>query len=256
MQQVTLSKEKTHGRKRERPVAPVSSVAFASGRRMTVLSRLTLAILAAGMLLAYIFPLWNIWLDAPQYPEGLGLQIWLNQITGDLNTINSLNHYIGMKNIEPEAFKELVYMPYIIGGLIALGLIAAASGKRYMLYLFAVVIVTTGIIGTIDFYLWEYDYGHNLDPRAAINIPGMTYQPPLIGSKDLLNFTASSWPGVGGGTIIAAALGAVLLSFYEIRKQKKKNNKYSNESNKTGYHHEPAHQRRMQHRTRAAALRA
>ncbi len=41
-------------------------------------------------------------------------------------------------------------------------------------------------VGLYDFYMWEYDYGHNLNPHAAIKIPGMAYQPPLIGSKMLL----------------------------------------------------------------------
>ncbi len=60
----------------------------------------------------------------------------------------------------------------------------------------------------VDFYLWEYDYGHNLDPTAAIKIPGMSYQPPLIGSKPLLNFNASSWPGPGGwAAAFACAVG-------------------------------------------------
>jgi hypothetical protein len=52
--------------------------------------------------------------------------------------------------------------------------------------------------GLIDFYLWEYDYGHNLDPRAAIKIPGAAFQPPLIGYKQLLNFRAVSLPHIGG----------------------------------------------------------
>ena len=60
-------------------------------------------IVVAALLLSftYFFPLWEITLDAPQYPEGLGLEIWINQMQGqhpgDLNKINNLNHYIGMK---------------------------------------------------------------------------------------------------------------------------------------------------------------
>ena len=57
--------------------------------------------------------------------------------------------------------------------------------------------VILGTIGMYDFYLWEYEYGHNLDPKAAIKIPGQGYQPPLIGSKQILNFKANSWPHIG-----------------------------------------------------------
>ena len=60
------------------------------------------------------------------------------------------------------------------------------------------------LAGLADFYRWGYDYGHNLDPEAIIKIPGMSYQPPLIGTKQLLNFQATSWPASGGWILIAA----------------------------------------------------
>jgi hypothetical protein len=63
------------------------------------------------------------------------------------------------------------------------------------------------LAGLVDFYRWEYDYGHNLDMENAIlKVPGMSYQPPLIGSKKLLNFTATSWPA-SGGIVAMLALG-------------------------------------------------
>ncbi len=55
-----------------------------------------------------------------------------------------------------------------------------------------------GIIAMADFWKWEYNYGHNLNPDAAIIVPGMSYQPPLIGFKQLLNFGAYSIPDIGG----------------------------------------------------------
>ncbi len=173
------------------------------------------------MILAYVFPIWRISLKAPQYPEGLGMYIWVNNITGqkqhDLGKINNLNHYIGMKTIHPESIKELQVMPYIIATLIALGLLAAAAGKRWMLYTWTVLFILTALVGLIDFYLWEYDYGHNLDPRAAISIPGMSYQPPLIGSKKLLNFTAISMPSIGGWAVFASLFTGILVSIGEWR---------------------------------------
>lgn len=159
---------------------------------------------AAGLLvLTYLFPIWSITLEAPQYPEGIGLEIWIDTIQGqkkhDLNNINNLNHYIGMKRIVPEAIPELRWMPWIIGGLMGLGVAAALSGKRVLLYTWVVLFLIAAVAGLVDFYLWEYDYGHNLDQETAIiKIPGMNYQPPLIGSKKLLNFTAHSWPALGG----------------------------------------------------------
>jgi copper chaperone NosL len=71
------------------------------------------------------------------------------------------------------------------------------------------------LAGLIDFYRWGYNYGHNLDPNAAIQVPGMTYQPPLIGYKNLLNFTAYSGPDVGGWILIASGTLAGLLLGWE-----------------------------------------
>jgi hypothetical protein len=95
--------------------------------------------LAAALLLAtaYALPLWRVGLVAPQYPEGLGMRIHINNVVGmkeyDLGSINGLNHYIGMKTIEPDAIPELKIMPYILGALVMLGLITAATGKRAVL---------------------------------------------------------------------------------------------------------------------------
>ncbi|MFM9945441.1 MAG: nitrous oxide reductase accessory protein NosL, partial [Bacteroidia bacterium] len=62
------------------------------------------------------------------------------------------------------------------------------------------------IIAMVDFWRWEYNYGHNLDPKAAIIVPGMAYQPPLIGFKQLLNFGAYSVPDKGGWFFIISGL--------------------------------------------------
>src|SRR5688572_17765229 len=105
-------------------------------------TRVVLMFAALLMAVAYAAPLWQIGLEAPQYPEGLGMSIWIDTITGqkpnDLNSINNLNHYIGMKAIVPDAIPELRAMPLIVGSLIAFGLLAAAAGKRSLLYVWTV----------------------------------------------------------------------------------------------------------------------
>jgi copper chaperone NosL len=170
--------------------------------------------LAAALVIggALLLPLWEVRLVAPQYPEGLGMRIHLNTVVGikpnDLNSINGLNHYIGMKPIVPDAIPELRWMPWVVVGLMIGGLLVAwrASRRGVMAWLTAFVLL--GGIGLWDFHRWEYDYGHELDAEnAIIVVPGMNYEPPLIGSKQLLNFTATSWPASG---TVALGLGFVL----------------------------------------------
>lgn len=172
-----------------------------------------LMIVAALLLLVLFFaPLWRITLEAPQYPDGITMYIWINQITGDteytLQNINILNHYIGMKYIEPDAIPELKYFPFVVGIMALFGLLAAWAPSKIRLG-WAVLLLLLGALGVYDFYLWEYDYGHNLSDTAPIKVPGMVYQPPLIGSKMLLNFKAISYPHWGG----AAMLASLVLGF-------------------------------------------
>ncbi|MCA4900975.1 MAG: hypothetical protein ACK514_16490 [Bacteroidota bacterium] len=191
-------------------------------KTLNKLSRVLIAFSALLMVSSYFVPLWQILMWAPQYPEGLAMKIWINNLTGDVKIISALNHYIGMKHIEVSMFPEFGYMIYIVGFLIAFGLATAAIGQRLLLWSFVLLLFATGIAALVDFYLWGYDYGHNLDPSAAINIPGMSYQPPLIGTKQLLNFTAFSGPDVGGWIFIVSALIAVSALVYELYLNKMK----------------------------------
>lgn len=183
--------------------------------------------LAAVVILGgvFLFPLWQITLEAPQFPGGLRLNIWINKFSGDegggdiIANINILNHYIGMKYIEPDAIPELKYFPLVVYAMMCLGLLAALVNRTWAYATWFGLIVVLGILGIYDFYLWMYDYGHNLDPKAPIKIPGMVYMPPLFGEKDLLNFYVKSYPRLG-----AISLGiAALLSFWAAWVSRKRN---------------------------------
>lgn len=188
--------------------------------KMKKLTRIILSLAALAMIAVYFIPIWEISLEAPQYPEGLDFEIWINKMTGDLNTVNGLNHYIGMKKIEPDSIKELTYMPYILGFLILSLLLVVLLKKKSLFIVWVAVFITFGIAGGIDFYLWEYDYGHNLDTTAAIRVPGMTYQPPLIGTKQLLNFVAHSYPSYGGIILIISGILSFFLMIFELKYNK------------------------------------
>lgn len=134
------------------------------------------------------------------------MKIWIHGLEGDMDKINGLNHYIGMATIHEENFPEFAVLPYAFGLLIALTAALAWFKRRWLI---SVVLGYAAIFATTLFYrfwAWEYDYGHNLDPTAAIKIPGMSYQPPLFGWKGLLNFLAGSLPDYGAWASLAAVV--------------------------------------------------
>lgn len=185
---------------------------------MSDLSRVLIAVSAMLLAMAFVMPVWRIDLVAPQYPEGLGMLIRIDTITGikpaDLNNINGLNHYIGMKAIVPDAIPVLRVMPIALGALVVLGLVVALYGRRWAVWSWIGMVAAGGAAAMVEFWRWSYDYGHNLSPDAIIKVPGMTYQPPLIGTKQLLNFTAASWPDLGAiaaGAAFVLALAAMFL---------------------------------------------
>jgi len=191
---------------------------------MRPISRIMIALAALALLALLVVPIWRIDLIAPQYPEGLYLQIYADRFEGDVNNINGLNHYIGMAHIKNEMFEEFLYLPTIIMVLAALGLVVAAWGKRILLFLGLVTLSLFGAWALWRMWDWGYEYGHNLDPRAAIKIEDQAYQPPLIGHKQLLNFDAWSTPDTGGWIlfgVMALLAGVYFLELRDLRSRRK-----------------------------------
>ncbi|MFT3904585.1 MAG: nitrous oxide reductase accessory protein NosL [Niabella sp.] len=183
--------------------------------KISSFSKMLLVIAAVALIGALFVPIWSIYLDAPQYPEGLKLEIWAGTIAGDVDIINGLNHYIGMKTLHTEDFIEFSVLPYILVAFAVLFLIVAWANRRKWLNIALITFVLFGIIAMVDFWKWEYNYGHNLDPNAAIKVPGMAYQPPLLGFKQLLNFGAYSIPDIGGWLFVVAGILLLIAVFKE-----------------------------------------
>ena len=178
-------------------------------------SRILMVLGVISLYLVFFAPLWQIFLDAAQFPGGLRLYIWVDKLSGDegegdiIANINILNHYIGMKKIDENSIPELKYFPKVIYAMMGLGLIAVFLNRSWSYGTWFGLILVLGILGIYDFYLWLYDYGHDLDPKAPIKVPGMSFMPPLFGEKNLLNFYVTSYPRLG-----AAFLGmSMLFSF-------------------------------------------
>ena len=191
---------------------------------MTVISRALTAIASLALIAAVYLPIWRIDLTAPQYPEGLYMNIWASKLGGDVEIINGLNHYIGMKTLHANEFVEFTVLPWIIWGIAVLGVLTAVIGKRKIAFAYFGLFLLFAVVAMVDFYRWEYSYGHNLNPEAPIQVPGMAYQPPLIGYKQLLNFSAYSIPDKGGWFFIASGVvlfGGIVIEWMKQRKEKK-----------------------------------
>lgn len=184
---------------------------------ISTFSRMSLVLSAACFLITLVVPIWGIYLVAPQYPEGLSMQIWVNQISGSVDIINGLNHYIGMREIHADDFLEFKVLPYVFIIISLTFAYTAFNKKRSWLYVSYLLFILFAIVSAYDFWKWEYDYGHNLDPNAAIKVPGMVYQPPLIGHKQLLNFDAYSVPEIGGWLLIGVGVLLTLSIVIEMK---------------------------------------
>lgn len=180
-------------------------------------SRGLLLIGAVILAVSLVLPLWKIHLVAQQFPEGLDLVIYPSRIEGghggqDLNEINILNHYIGMRAIEPASFPEMKWLPFGIGIFALLALRGAVLGRVQTLIDTFVLFVYFGVFALGSFYWRLYSYGHNLDPAAPMKVDPFT--PPILGSQQLANFHVTSLPQAG--TVLLVVFGLLVGAAFAI----------------------------------------
>ena len=186
-------------------------------------SRLLLVVAALLLIPTFLFPLYNMTLYSNQFPDGLNLHIYSYSLEGghppgrdDLREINTLNHYIGMRPLLESDFSEFKWLPLIVGLFFILTLRAAVVGKMSNLVDVSVMFLYFGLFSLWSFYHRLSQYGHNLDPTAAVKVPPFT--PPLFGEKQLANFTVYSYPGVASFLLVGFFL-LVALAVWLSRKR-------------------------------------
>jgi hypothetical protein len=188
-------------------------------------SRWLLAVLVVPLLLSFAFPMWRISMKAPQYPDGLRMDIYSHQLVGgndghDVREINTLNHYIGMRTITRDELRDLDWLPFGLAGLALLALRAAAIGNVRSLIDLSMI---AGFVSVIAFgrFVWVlWHYGHDLDPAAPMDIA--PFMPVVIGSKRIANFTTYSMPQLGSlliGTFTTGIWAITLLHLWRGRRE-------------------------------------
>jgi hypothetical protein len=185
----------------------------------------------------FVFPMWNIQLGAPQYPEPLGIDIYVNGLKGqsefDIQNIDGLNHYIGMKTLpKPDDMWEFSVFPIVTLSMAVLGVVFGLLGffknaSPNLFLVWFILMSVLGVLGIYDFNQWMIEYGTDLDPNAIMKLMSpdgspMQYNPPLFGHKKLLNFDAYSYPRLGG-ILLWVGMMMTLAAFYLGKKSLKRN---------------------------------
>jgi copper chaperone NosL len=187
-------------------------------------ARLLLIALVVPLLLSFAFPLWRISMKAPQYPDGLSMDIYSYQLVGgndghDVQEINTLNHYIGMHTVTREELRDLDWMPFGIVAMALLALRASLLGNvRAMIDLSMIAAyISLVAFGRFVWMLWEF--GHHLDPKAPVKVE--PFMPVVFGSKQIANFMTHSMPQLGSllmGTFTMGIWGITLFYLWRGRR--------------------------------------
>ena len=186
------------------------------------LGRRARGVLAASTLLlfaAFAVPMWHIKMWATQFPDGLELRMYPHKLTGgnqgrDVNEINTLNHYIGMRPLEEKDFAEMRWIPFAVGVFVLLSLRTAVFGKVGNAVDLLVVFTYFGLFSLGTFYYRLHDYGHHLSSEAPIKIAPFT--PPMVGHNKLANFDVYSYPGFGSYLFTAFGTALAILLFVDL----------------------------------------
>ncbi|MDP2469245.1 MAG: hypothetical protein Q8W45_02135 [Candidatus Palauibacterales bacterium] len=184
---------------------------------LSSVSRVMIVIATLTLLPSIFLPTWNITLHAPQYPEGLTLVIYPHTVGGQLDEVNLLNHYIGMREITPNEFPEFRLIPFFILRFFAFAVLAALVARIPIAAIGYLDFVMFGVVMLYTFQHWLTEFGTQLSPAAPIDLA--PFVPRFIGTTHVAQFSVSSMPAAGGILMgIAGLMGPVVL-IYEWRRR-------------------------------------
>ncbi len=171
-------------------------------------------LLAAFILFVSIFfPYWKLTLFAPQYPGGLEATMYVNRLAGDIQEIDGLNHYIGMKPMGEAAVLERTLSVIMIVGLVLLILGTVFVHSPFALFL-CIPAIFYPLFFLGDLYFWMRTFGMNLDSNAPLSNAIEPFVPPILGESKIAQFsTVATWE-IGLYMSIAASILIVIGLYY------------------------------------------
>ncbi len=182
-------------------------------------ARIVLALMVIPLGLAFSAPLWRISMVAPQYPQGLAMDVYAYKLAGgnegqDIKEINVLNHYIGMRKIDATSFADLDWIPFALGAIALVCLRCAALGTvRDLIDLLVVTgYVSVFAFGRFVYRLWVF--GHDLDPHAPVKVK--PFMPVVLGHATVANFETYSYPQLGSWLMLAFVCGVAAIAVWHL----------------------------------------
>jgi len=171
-------------------------------------------LLAAVLLILTIFlPYWSITLHAPQYPKGLTIDAFVNEMRGDVSEVDGLNHYIGMMKLENAARIERTISRIAIPAIAVLAVLSFWVKSR-LRWLLTLPIIIYPIVFGLDLFAWLYYAGHSLDPKAALSSSISEFTPTILGTGIIGQFSTEATFRIG---FYLAVLAAIIVLAVTIR---------------------------------------
>lgn len=158
-------------------------------------------------------------LHAPQYPKGLTIDLYVNQVEGDAKEIDGLNHYIGMPKMEEAAAFERSFAVIAVTALAFL-LVAAVFVRNWWAALLALPVIGYPLIFLADLFYWLYTFGHNLDPKAPLSSSIKPFTPAVLGTGTVGQFETTASLEIGWWLAAAASLVLIVGLYFHRRAYK------------------------------------
>jgi hypothetical protein len=186
------------------------------GRREFKLPTIFFVSAAVLLLASILLPYWRLNLAAPQFPKGLIVDIYVNDMTGDVELLEGLNHYVGLPGFDEGATLE---RQIAIAGILAIvGTLAAGLFiHSKWIVLFTLPALTFPLVFLADLQYWLWHYGHSLDPLAPFASAVGEFTPPVLGPSKIAQFDTMALPHVG----LLMAFAATALVILGLRAHRK-----------------------------------
>lgn len=183
-------------------------------RKKFLIPTILLGAAALLLLISIYLPYWKLILYAPQYPGGLQTNLYVNHITGDIQEIDILNHYIGMKPLGEAALLERTLSILSIVG-VALLVVGAIFVHSPIALFLAIPAMLFPLFFLGDLYFWMWNFGMNLNERAPLSGAIKPFVPPILGEGKIGQFrTVVTWEIGLYLSILASILILVGLYFH------------------------------------------